>query len=114
MKMKQASTNISCLLKEVFNGNLPKSQWPVCLNPFKFPKVSFIVRDEVVFCCQQQQPEPVVVVTQDILDEVALTIHMNMAHMGRDKLIHLLRQHVCILNCMRLRVTCAYLVHSAN
>jgi hypothetical protein len=101
-------------LRRMTEDQVPKAQWLPCLESYKFYKVDFLVWEKLLFCQQKQQPQPVVVVPGDTLVEVALTLHVSMAHLGRDKMVHLLRQHLCIRTFILLQVTYVPRVLIAN
>lgn len=90
---KQLADPLLQELRNVVKANLDKSNWPSSLKAYRMAKVEFAVWDNLLFC-QWQQQRPVVVVPHVILVEIAISLHNSMAHLGRDKLLHLLRQHL--------------------
>lgn len=74
-------------LRRVLSQGLPPKQWPHNLKPFRYHanKLS-LINNIIVY----SQPKPVIVVSFTIALEIALVVHFDFAHIGRDKLLDLL------------------------
>ena len=85
----QQTSELSSLLEHV--KSVPVGEWPQQYHPFRSAHKKLVVRNKVVY---HEDGVTVPVVTPDLIIETALTSHHNMAHIGRDKLVHLLRRHM--------------------
>ena len=82
-------------LYEMVSEEVDKGEWPENLEEFGKTKASFKIKDGILYAMSQGSPErEVIVVSFGLLVGLALKIHVLMSHMGRDKMIHMLRQYL--------------------
>ena len=67
--------------------------WPVELAKFRKRGVSYVIRNDIVWCLWTEKIVPVVPLP--LMIEIVIGLHTALAHIGRDKMLHLLRQHIC-------------------
>jgi len=78
-------------LKQQLEQQLPQTQWPGILKPFKRNAASISLRNDVlVFSGNKSVP----LVPFNILVDVVLSVHYEFAHIGRDKVIDVVRGFV--------------------
>ena len=78
-------------LVEYVRNSIPIEDWEEEWHTFRGAIKKLVLRDDMLFYIGDWM---VPVVTADLTIEIAVTSHYNMAHMGRDKLVHLLRRHL--------------------
>ena len=86
----QESDNIVKELVSNISDNCPTEEWSSELHSFKRRNYKFM---EDVLVCETEWGWRAVV-SLSFLIRLAVVTHTSMAHIGRDKLLHLLRQHV--------------------
>ena len=80
-------------LKNMIINNICIDQWPKFLNVFKrYRKNLKIVND--VLCLNNNNNKVSYVIPFKLFVDVALNFHYKLAHIGRDKLLYLLEEHV--------------------
>ena len=72
--------------------NVPSIEWPDYLGQYRSAYGKLRVQDKILMYCKGSQF--LVVVSLDLLVDIAIAAHYRMMHIGRDKLIHLLRCHL--------------------
>ena len=77
-------------LHQMIEASIPVVDWPEDLHSFKSAAKKLQLKEDILW---YKGKELVPVVSHDLLAEVALSAHRNMAHIGRDKLVHLLQRH---------------------
>ena len=70
---------------------IPVREWPESITSFKSVYHKLSVVDGVIWFAGRRK---VVVVPNEMLVDLVVKVHKNMAHIGRDKLINLVLQHV--------------------
>ena len=73
-------------------SRVPRKQWPC--EPVGFYKRAYDYQldDGLLYC--KFLKYLAVVVSWDLLVQIATCVHLSLAHIGRDKMLHLLRQHI--------------------
>ena len=94
IETKQKNDPILNELRSLVLDGTPVNNWASSLSKYKGGKVQYKLSDGVLFAKTRHHSRFVVVVTRDVLVGIALHVHRNQAHQGRDKLFHLLSQHV--------------------
>ena len=72
--------------------SVPRKEWPTGLSGFCRTSYDYQFRDGVLFC--KSGVNLTVVVSWNLLVRIVLALHLLLAHIGRDKMLHLLRQHI--------------------
>ena len=79
-------------LVDCFTKEMPRKEWPRELEYFKRQYLQYIFRDNMLLC--NIHGRNVVVVSMDLIIRLAMILHRELAHVGRDKVLYLMRQHV--------------------
>ena len=79
------------LLVSYIERALPVESWLQEYQPFKIGYKNLIIKDGMLI---HRGEIDAPVVTHDFVIDAAMTAHRNMAHIGRDKLVHLLRKYM--------------------
>lgn len=78
-------------LRRILGRGLPPKQWPQNLKQFRYYAKKLSIEDGLLI---YSDPEPISVVSFGVLLEVALVVHYDFAHVGRDKLLAILQPHI--------------------
>ena len=70
----------------------PKQRWPTAINNYRRFRDLLLVKEGILFYSEGFILVPVV--TFQVLVELVITIHVQLAHIGRQKLIERVKQHV--------------------
>jgi transposase InsO family protein len=88
----QQNSTVLQELQLCISENIPVKDWPNELGEYVSAVNKLVVDGEGVIW--YQGAIAVVVITHELLVDLAVRVHRNMAHIGRDKAVHLLKQHV--------------------
>ena len=89
-QLQRRSTMLTLLRKTLNSGNSGK--WPQLISQFKKHHSNLRVEDDIVVYHSSKSVVPVI--TFKVLVELMLVVHYNMSHIGRQKLLEMVRQQV--------------------
>ena len=92
VKACQSSDIITSQLLELVETRVPVKSWPCALAAFKRLGSHYFLVDGLLVVKRDITPVPVV--PWSLCIELVVSLHRELAHIGRDKMLHLLRQHV--------------------
>ena len=92
VKSMQASNLYLSELLELISAGIQKEEWLNHVKQYTYVGHKLSVREGILLF--EDGPLRAVVVSLDLLVDVAIAAHYHMLHIGRDKLIHLIKRHV--------------------
>ena len=97
-------------VKGLVETGVPVSEWPDYLGQYKSVGSKLKVVERIL--CHSSGSHRVAVVSLDLLVDIAIAAHYSMIHIGRDKLVHLVKRHVwhpkLYAVCRDICVTCRH------
>ena len=91
-KNVQATNPYLLELLELIKAGIGKEEWPDHVKQYRSAGNKLCVRDGILVFIDG--PLQAIVVSLDLLVDMAIAAHFRMMHIGRDKLVHLIRRHV--------------------
>ena len=91
-KAVQASSPYLSELLELLVAGISRDEWPSHIKQYSYHAHKLRVKDGILMYIDHLITA--VVVSLDLLVDVAIAAHYRMLHIGRDKLVHLIKRHV--------------------
>jgi hypothetical protein len=87
LRMLQSKDRVLTAIKRYIFGNIPVKMWKNNCKIFSRYLSKMFVRDVILYFNHEH---PVFIASKSMLIDISLMLHLKFAHMGRDKVLHLL------------------------